>query len=173
MPSIRSIFVFAATALTAFVAASPAASFANVQAVPDALTAAKSQLLALQADVEKAINAGSVTDAEAANAYIDKMASIVSGAKASYKASNVQASNTALSASSNADLVSSLEALLTEVVQAVGQLLSSLLGSVSISAREAVVAKASATLELVLTVQYRIFIDGTPGIWDLQQTALI
>ncbi|KAG6836238.1 hypothetical protein H0H93_009930 [Arthromyces matolae] len=129
MPSFRSILLFASATLVAFVAASPSAN--TIQALPGVLTAAKTQLLALQADVNHASTAGSVVDAPAANVYVDKIASIVSIAQ-----SGARISCTGVLSPSTFQK-QCLCSVLSGLLSAVSQLLSGILGSLRASGLKA------------------------------------
>ncbi|KAG6835848.1 hypothetical protein H0H93_014013 [Arthromyces matolae] len=149
MFSIRSIGLIALTALAGLVVASPtgettAASAASVPALAGILTTARTQLFAVQTEANYAILTGNVKDADAANAYVDKMADIVSNAQEAFDASRAQA---LLSGSANDDVVDSLKVVVADLIKLVDQVIEALLGSIPSGSREAVVSNTSATLE--------------------------
>ncbi|KAG6818250.1 hypothetical protein H0H93_006542 [Arthromyces matolae] len=158
MPSFHSICVFATAALAAFVTASPIAGVVAdrgalvalprdgaVQNLPNILTVTKAQLLAVQAEANHAVATGNVTSADAANAYVDKLSSVISESLQSAKKLKGQSRSAVLG---GIDL-ETLANILKEVITLVTKIIQEIISNLGTQDRSAVLGHISLYLESV------------------------
>ncbi|KAG6846705.1 hypothetical protein H0H93_012335 [Arthromyces matolae] len=195
MFSLRSVCAIAAAAtLAAFVSASPAAEPAAIlnvrgidyarnlegvsvrataiQSLPDILSSAKNQLLAIHTEAKNSVNAGSVTDAAAANVYVDKMADVISGAFTSAQILGGKPTSVMLGGVTNATVASDLAGILNLVVDT----LQTVVGPLDDQNQSSVVSYVGSDLGILLDLLLLVlsfFLNGVLAVVSLLVAGLL